>query len=269
MSGGGMPSSLYLDLQTCLVTLALVTPRVLVCLVILPGFGLNILTGMTKRCAAMAIALPAALPTFYYVQTYPPDLVLGGMLVFKEAMIGLMLGALMSIPMWVVQSIGSIFDTQRAAVQIQAGNSAVDRDASAIGALMIQAVILVMVQAGLFVALARILIESFAPWPAYTLMPPFEPGHFDVVVKRFGELFWHIILYGAPVIIPLLLIELAFALIGVFAQNLQVSFASSPVKSLVGLFVLLVYWPTLSHYVASDFTRLLELVPALLDAGPK
>jgi type III secretion protein T len=264
-----MSTSLYTDLQAGLITMALVTPRVLVCLMILPGFGLNVLTGAARRCAAMAIALPAALPTFLYVQNTPPDLIFGAMLAFKEAFLGMMLGALLSIPFWAVQSIASIFDTQRAAVQVQANNSAIDRDASALGGMLIQAVALVMVQAGLFVGLARILIESFAPWPAHTLLPPFDPGHFDIVVSRFGDLFWHIIVYGAPISIPLLLIEFGFALVGVFAKNLQVTFASSPVKSLTGLFVLLVYWPTLSHYVSGDFAALLQLVPSLLDASPK
>lgn len=264
-----MPTSLYLDLNAFIVTMALVTPRVMVCLVIVPGFGLNVLTGIAKKCAALAIALPAAVPTFQFVQATPPDLALGFMLAAKEACIGLVLGAVMSIPVWAVQSVGSTFDIQRAAVQVQANNSAVDRDASAIGGMLIQAVVMVMIHAGLFVAMIRILIESYAPWPAYMLAPPFEPGHFDVVIQRFGELFWHIIVYGAPVIVPLLLIEFGFALLGVFAQNLQVSFASAPVKSLVGLLVLLLYWPTLSHYVAADFSGLLQFVPALLDASPR
>ncbi|MEN3296554.1 MAG: type secretion protein [Burkholderiales bacterium] len=264
-----MPTSLYLDLQAFLIAMALVTPRVLICLAILPGFGLNVLNGAMKNSAAMAIALPAALPVFYQVQKYPPDLALGCALALKEAALGLMLGALMSIPFWAVHSIGAVFDSQRAAVQVQSSNPAVDRDASAVGAMLIQAVALVMIQAGLFVALARILIESFIPWPAYSLMPPFEPGHFDVVVKRFGELFWHFIVYGAPVIIPLLLIELAFALIGIFASTMQVTSVSAPIKNLAGLFVLLIYWPTLSHYVAGDFSRLLELSSQLLTGSAK
>jgi len=262
-----MPSSLLLDIQIVLVTIALVTPRVLVCLVILPGFGLNVMTGAAKNAAAMAIALPAALPTFYFVQETAPGLMLSGMLIFKEAIIGLMLGVMMSIPLWVAQSIGSILDSQRSPIQIQANNASVDRDASAVGAMLIQAVVLVMVQAGLFSALARILIESYGVWPSFTLMPPFEAGHFDILIKRFGELFWHIVVYGAPVIIPLILIEFGFAIVGVFASNLQVSFASSPVKSLTGLLILLVYWPTFSHYIAGDFSHLLDLAASLLKAG--
>ncbi|WP_050468513.1 type III secretion system export apparatus subunit SctT [Herbaspirillum chlorophenolicum] len=260
-----MPTSLLLDINAVLVTMALVTPRVLVCLVILPGFGLNVLTGMAKNAAAMAIALPAALPTFYFVQRNAPDMLTSGVIVFKEAIIGLIFGILMAIPLWVVQSIGSIFDSQRSPIQIQANNASVDRDASAIGAMLLQAVVLVMVQAGMFSAMARILIESYAVWPAYELMPPFEPGHFDIVIKRFGELLWYIVVYGAPVLIPLMLIEFGFAIIGVFASNLQVSFASAPIKSLVGLVILLLYWSTFSHYVAGDFTHLLDLVASLME----
>ncbi|MCA1325657.1 type III secretion system export apparatus subunit SctT [Herbaspirillum sp. alder98] len=260
-----MPTSLLLDINTVLVTMALVTPRVLVCLVILPGFGLNVLTGMAKNAAAMAIALPAALPTFYFVQQNAPDMLSSGVIVFKEAIIGLIFGILMAIPLWVVQSIGSIFDSQRSPIQIQANNASVDRDASAIGAMLLQAVVLVMVQAGMFTAMARILIESYAVWPAYALMPPFEPGHFDIIVKRFGELLWYIVVYGAPVLIPLVLIEFGFAIIGVFASNLQVSFASAPIKSLVGLVILLLYWSTFSHYVAGDFAHLLDLVASMME----
>jgi len=133
----------------------------------------------------------------------------------------------------------------------------------------LQAVVLVMVQAGLFSALARILIESYAIWPAYTLLPPFEPGHFDVLVQRFGNFLWYVVVYGAPVLIPLVLIEFGFAIIGVFASNLQVSFASAPIKSLVGLLILLAYWATFSHYIVGDFSHLLDLLASLTDAGKR
>lgn len=264
-----MPGSLLVDLQTLLMSIALVTPRALVCLIILPGFSLRTLQGMVRNGVAIAIALPAVLPTFLYLQHTPPDFFMSVMLVFKEAGIGCMLGVLLSIPVWAAQSIGSILDTQRSPIQIQSNNASVDQDASATGALLLQAVVLVMIQAGLFVALARIVIESYGTWPAFSLMPPFEQGHFEVLVKRFGELFWHIVVYGGPVLIPLLLIDFGFAVLGVFASNLQISFASSPIKSLVGLFILLVYWPTFSHHVASDFSRMLDLAATLLQASPK
>jgi type III secretion protein T len=262
-----MPTSLLLDFQTMMLAVALVTPRTLVCLVILPGFSLRTLTGMARNGVAIAIALPAVLPTFQYLQQNPLDMVVMGMLVFKESMLGLLLGVLMAIPMWVAQSIGSIIDMQRSPIQIQNNNASLDQDASALGGLLQQAVVLVMINAGLFVALVRILIESYGTWPAFSLLPPFDPEHADLLIKRFGELFWHIVVYGGPVLIPLIMVDFAFAMLGVFASNLQVSFASSPIKSVLGVFMVLVCWPTFSHYVSEDFARLLDLAASLMQVG--
>lgn len=264
-----MSPSILIDIQAVLITLALIAPRAIVCLVILPGTGMKSLSGMVRNAVAIAVVLPATLPTFEYVQQTPPDFFLAGALIFKEALIGLMLGVIAAMPVWVMQSVGAIMDLQRAAVQVQANNASVDQDATATGAMILQAVVMVMMQAGLYVALARILIESYGVWPAFSLAPPFEPGHFDVLVKRFAEFFWHIIVYGGPVIIPLLLIEFGFAMVGAFAPNLNVSFASAPIKSLVALVIFLLYWPTLSHYVAGDFTRLLDMMASLMQAAPR
>ena len=264
-----MNASLLVDMQSLLITLALITPRTLVCLMVLPGFGMRTMTGIMRNSVAIAIVLPAALPTFTFVQDTPPDYLMAGVLILKEAAIGMLLGVLMAIPIWVAQSIGSILDIQRSPIQIPANNSSQDRDASAIGALLLQAVVLVMIEAGLFVALTRILLESYGTWPAFNLTSPFEAGHFEIIIKRFGEFFWYIVVYGGPVLRPLMLVDLAFALIGVFAPNLQVSFASSPIKSVGGLFILLLYWPIFSYYVAGDFAHMLDLVASMLQIGPR
>lgn len=264
-----MPGSLLIDLQTLLVSMALTVPRAMACLVILPGFSLRTLHGMMRNSVAVAIALPAILPTFSFVRETPPDYFLGLILILKEVGIGMLLGVLLAIPIWVVQSVGAIFDTQRSPIQIQGNNPSADQDSSVTGHLLVQAVVLLMIQAGMYVALARILIESYGVWPSYSMMPPYEPGHFDVVLKRFGEFFWYIIVYGGPVLIPMMMVDFAFAILGVFASNLQVSFASSPIKCLLGLFIMLVYWPTLSHYVGGDFARLLDLTASLIQAGPR
>jgi type III secretion protein T len=262
-----MPNASLLDLQSVLITLSLITPRALVCLVILPGFSLRTLTGIARNGVAIAMALPAALPTYYFVQHAPPDFFMAGVLALKECAIGLLLGITMSMPVWVAQSIGSIVDAQRSPIQIQANNASLDSDASALGGMLVQAVVLVLVQSGLFLALARILIESYGIWPCFDLMPPFQPGHMEELLKRLSAFFWNIVVYGGPVLIPLMLIDFGFAIIGVFASGLQVSFASSPIKSLMGLFILLVYWPTFSHYMAADFAGMRDLAAGLLQAG--
>ena len=188
-----MQTSLLLDTQSAMISMALIAPRTIVCFMIVPGFGLNTLQGSARYMTAMAIALPAVVPTFYYVQSTPPDFLVIAVLSFKEAIVGLLLGVMLAVPFWVVQSVASIVDSQRAAVQVQANSSSLDRDASALGAIMLQGIGMVMIQAGLFVALTRILMESYALWPAFGITPPFEAGHLDVLIKRFGEFFWYVI----------------------------------------------------------------------------
>lgn len=261
-----MQTPLLVDLQNALIALALITPRTFVIFAILPGFGARTLTGIMRTAVAIGVVLPAALPAYLFVRDTPPDVFLALMLSVKEAVVGLLLGVLLAVPMWVTQSIGGILDTQRAAVQVQSNNQSIDQDASALGGMLLQAVVVVLIQAGLFMAAARIILDSYGLWPPFSLMPPYEIGQRDVLIKRMGEFFWHLIVYGAPVIIPLLLIDFGFALLGIFAGNLQVSSASAPIKALTGLFVLLVYWATFSHYVAGDFSRMLDLIPTLIQA---
>lgn len=259
--------SLIVDAQAALMAMGLATPRALACLLILPGFGTRTLTGMARNAVAIAMALPAMLPTFLFVRETPPDLLLTAALVFKEAAVGGLLGVMLSLPIWTMQSVGSLFDTQRLPLPVQANNASLDPDASAIGGLILQAVVMIMIQSGLYVATVRIVIESYGIWPAFDLTPPFEPGHLDVVIRRFTDFFWNLVVYAGPVLIPLLLVDFAFAMLSLVAPTLQVNFAASPVKSLLGLLILLLYWPTLSHYVAGDYFHILDFVREFFGAG--
>lgn len=261
-----MQAPLLIDLQNGLLALAFITPRAYVIFTILPGFGSGTLTSIMRGAVAIGIVLPAAPPAYFFVRDTPPDVFLALALAGKETVVGLMLGVLLAIPIWVAQSIGGVLDAQRSPIQIQANSASLDQDATAVGAMLLQAVVVVLIDAGLFTAAVRIILDSYGFWPACSLTPPFEIGQIDVLIKRSGEFFWHLIVYGAPVIIPLLLIDFAFGVLGVFAANLQVSFASSPIKALTGLFILLVYWSTFSRYVAGDFSHMLDLIPMLLQA---
>lgn len=260
-----MRHALFLDLQTALLALALLTPRIGVCLLILPGFAGATLSGMVRGAVAVAIALPAAPPVFVALDAASPPPLLLVLMLCKEAALGALLALLLAIPGWVVQSIGAVFDIQRSPIPSQGSNVSGEQDASIVGGLLQQAVVLVLIQAGLFTALLRILVESYGLWPAYALALPVGPGELDELLRHLAAFFWHVVVYGSPVVIALLMVDFGFAMIGVFSSGLQISAVSAPVKCLVGLLVLLLYWPTLSHYLAGDFGRLLDFSAGWLD----
>lgn len=261
-----MNTALVIDMKLALMALALVTPRAYVCLAILPGFGTRTLTGIARNAVALAVALPAAVPTYLGLQSAGFDLLTAMVVAFKEATIGLFFGVLLAIPIWVLQSVGSIFDLQRTPVQVQNVSASQDQDASATGGMMLQAGMLVMIQAGLYLGLTRVLLESYSLWPTLSPLPPVFEAPAAELVKRVGSFLGSIVIYTTPLLLPLLVIELGFAVVGTFAQGLQVSTIASPVKCVVGMAVLVLYWPTLAHYTAGDFSRQLDLVAALLGA---
>jgi type III secretion protein T len=254
---------MLIEIKALLVSMALIVPRAYVCLSILPGFGTRTLVGIARNAVGMAIALPAIVPTYWVVINTPPDMALAFMISFKEGAIGAVLGTLLAIPIWVAQSMGSVIDLQRTPIQTQNVNSSQDQDASALGSLMLQATMLVMIETGLYLAMTKTILDSYGAWPVMNLTPPFELAQVKEMIKRFGELMNSVVIYAAPVIICLMLVEFGFAILSVFAPNMQVSSAASPIKSLLGLFVIMLYWSTLSHYIGGDFARQLDLLRSL------
>lgn len=254
---------MIIEAKTLLISLALITPRAFVCMAILPGFGTRTLVGMMRNAVSMAVALPAIIPTYAAVQELPPDLIMAMVFAFKEAALGAILGTMLALPIWVIQSVGSVIDLQRTPVLTQNINPSQDQDASALGTLLLQAAVLIMIEAGLYLALTKTLLDSYAAWPVLSLSPPFDLSQMEQITQRFGDFLGHVVIYAAPVMIPLLLVEFAFSLLGVFAPSLQVSTAASPVKSLVALLILLLYWGTLAHFVGSDFSHQLDLIRSL------
>lgn len=254
---------MLLQLKALVMALALTVPRAYICFALMPGLGAFALKGVLRFAVALAVVLPAVVPTFLDLEHTPPDLLLGVIIGFKECLIGLMLGVLFAIPTWVVNAIGTVLDRQRAALQIPNMQGGADRDGSGTGAMMVQAMVVVMMQSGLFFSIVLLVLETYAYWPVSHLSPPFEAIQAEVVMQRFGLFLTYVIVYGAPLVIPLLLIDFAFALLGVFAPTLPVSFASAPIKSIVGLLLLLFYWPWLSHYIEGDFAGTLDMLRRL------
>jgi type III secretion protein T len=258
---------MVVELKTALLALALVMPRAFVCFAILPGFGTRTFTGIMRTAVSLGIALPAVVPTYIAVSAAPPIAALAGLWAFKEALIGLVLGTLLAIPIWVLQSVGSIYDLQRTPIQVSNTNPSQDQDASATGAVLLQAGVLVLIEAGLFLNFVRVLLDSYVAWPVASLTPRLLEAPPHELIQRVGLFAMHILLYTAPLLVPLLMVELAFAMLGQAAPQLQVSTSAAPVKCLVGMLVLVLYWATLSHHIASDFSRQLDLVAALY--GPR
>lgn len=81
----------------------------------------------------------------------------------------------------------------------------------------------------------------------------------DVFLGQLNQTLQHMMLYAAPFIALLLLIEAALAIIGLYAQQLNVSILAMPAKSMAGIAFLLVYLPTLLELGTGELSKLADL----------
>lgn len=247
---------LYLEfLPSLLISMARIYP----CMFLVPAFCFQHVRGMTRHTVVMVVALfptpgiHAALMGKDY-----SALMLGG-LVFKEMALGFLLGVLLFMPFWMVESVGALLDNQRGALAGGQLNPSLGPDATPVGHLFKQlAIFLLMVSLGLG-ALTQVIWDSYLIWPPTVWFPLPAANGFSVFIGLLGDTFMHMMLYAAPFIAVLLLLEFGIALLGVYSQQLQVSTLAPPVKSLAGIGILLLYFALLQDLIVGRMGQLGDL----------
>lgn len=240
-------------------------PRVFVFLLITPLFP----SAVYPRTLRVGIALGLGAPVGYGIyhqlgpQVVPPDLVV---IVLKECVLGLMIGTSIAAPFWTMRAVGALIDNQRGANAAQQVTPFSTADSSVIGAALMQALIVTLAASGAFVLIYQLLLQSFEVWPVLQLVPDARQFGLDLESMRFGDFVLRAVLYAAPVIAIILLVDFAFALMGVFAPQLQTYFASMPMKSLAGIAVLAVYLSVLLSHGEGHFRDVFRRESMLLES---
>lgn len=251
---------LYLEfLPSLLIAMARIYP----CAFLVAAFCFQHIRGMPRHAIVMVMALLPA-PGIHAVlagQDYSALMLTG--LILKEAALGVLLGVLLSMPFWLFEAVGALLDNQRGALAGGQLNPSLGPDATPIGHLFKQlAIFLLMVSLGLG-ALTQVIWDSYLIWPPTVWFPLPAANGFSVFVGLLGDTFMHMMLYAAPFIAVLLLLEFGIALLGLYSPQLQVSTLAPPVKCLAGIGILLLYFALLQDLIVGRMSLLGDLKHAL------
>ena len=232
---------------TIVVSAALSTPRLMVFMAIVPLFPSVVFTRLLRVGITLGLGAPVAMGLFHQLsQQRPHDHLVA--IVLKECILGLLLGLAVAAPLWAISAVGALADNQRGANAAQQLTPFGQADASVLGSALQQALVVLLAASGGFAAIYQLLLSSFEAWPVLQLVPDVARFALDLSAARFSEFLEHAVLYAAPVLAIVLLVDFAFALAGVFAPQLQTYFAAMPVKSIAAVAVLAVYvFVLLSH----------------------
>lgn len=244
---------------TFILGMALAAARLTPVMILVPVFCFQYLKGPLRFAVVCALALIPG-PAIGQVLAAQGDnlaSILG--LALKESMLGTLLGLLMYAPFWMFASVGALFDSQRGALSGGQLNPALGPDVTALGALFQEALIMLVVLGGGFSIVTQVIWDSYAVWPPTAWFPVLDAEGLAVLLEQLNQTLQHIMLYSAPFIGLLLLIEAALAIIGLYAQQLQVSSLAMPAKCMVGMAFFLIYWPTLKDLGTGQVQSLLDL----------
>lgn len=256
-----MPQAWIDIIWQTVIALGIGMARMLAIFIIVPVFTGMQLKGMVRNSCALALSL-MMLPQIL------PSLSSGGLttafLIFKETALGFLIGGLLAIPFWIFDWVGVLIDSQRGALNGSVFNPALGSD-SLIGGLIKQTVILLLILTGGIPLLLDVVWQSYQFWPPTQWLPQLQEDGITLWLAQLTKLFNATILYAAPIVACLLFIDFGMAILGLFSPHLQVSVLAMPVKSLLGLFLLVVYLPQLWHHAAEELQNLKTLPHVLND----
>ncbi|WP_338664483.1 type III secretion system export apparatus subunit SctT [Pararoseomonas sp. SCSIO 73927] len=246
---GGAFAQLFDLLLAPMVALGLATARLFAVFAVNPLFTRFGLTGLLRGGIAFALAMPL-------VPGLAPQVAAAGTggyillaLLVKEAVIGIVLGLVTGVPFWAAEAAGEFIDQQRGSEAATIPDPSQANEAGITGTLLGLTLIAIFFLSGGMSLLAGAIYQSYAIWPPLEAVPRFSAEAGLRTLVLLDNLVRSGLVLAAPILIALLLTELALALVGRFAPALNVFDLAMAVKGIVFVVSLPLYAIFLPHYL--------------------
>ncbi|MCX6627857.1 MAG: flagellar biosynthetic protein FliR [Candidatus Solibacter sp.] len=233
-------AGIHTDLSTFLALFGLAFARVVTAIYFAPFFGGNSVPSRVR--VGLAVILAALLaPNLARTGGAALSPLLLVALLAKEVLVGAMLGVVCQFVFYGIQMAGTLIDTQRGMNQLNYVAPQLAGPTSVLGQLKLQTAIVVFLISNGHLMYLRALDTSFRELGVLTF-PRIAPGSM-ALMETAARLSANALLIGlqmaAPVLISLLMVDVAFGILGRVASQVNVHQESQPVKALAGIGVVL------------------------------
>ncbi|MDO5621566.1 MAG: flagellar biosynthetic protein FliR [Paracoccus sp. (in: a-proteobacteria)] len=238
-----------------LILLVLVAARPLGFIALQPIFGrFKLNTGYLRGAVIVAMCcpvLPGALATLAADPGLAsPDRIPG--LIARELVVGALMGLLTGLPFWAAQTAGDLIDQQRSASMANLIDPGAGGEASVSGTFLMLVCLLVLAASGaLTQALFGPLLRSYAVIGLFQPLPPVDARLAGQVLALLDHLLRSGVLLALPVVVPLLLTEIAIVVATKYMPQLNAMFLSMSVKQGVHVLLMLLGAVMLAGYAVT------------------
>ena len=233
----------YVEFHRWILAAVLAMARIGGAFAVCPALTETMIPGVARRAAVLAFSCLAIPFIKDGMPPGEPNIWMFGALAFKEALIGFLIGFFAAIPFWIAENVGNFIDNQRGATMGEVYSPLSGAQVSTTGVFFTQIVSTVFFVGGAILVLLGALYASYSVWPVFARGVTFTP---DVPTQILGSLDGMLrttVVISAPVIIIMFLATLGLGLVNRTAPQLNVFFLSMPVKSALGVAMLIIYLP--------------------------
>jgi len=230
---------------------ALSIARAMGIVIVFPFFSKLQLTPLLKLGAALGMSM-LYIPVVHTYMEVLPEINIGvvAILVFKEFIVGLILGLFLGLPFWAILAMGEVIDTYRGASAATLFDPSAQGQATIFGDFMLMLSLAIFVSVGGLINMTALLYHSFILWSPITLEPDVQMKDFSVFTEIFGGMLIKAVLSSLPFLIVMFMAEMTAAICSRIAQKLNVFDLSMALKNLVMFLILGPFLLVYMHYVA-------------------
>ena len=210
---------------------------------ICPALTESMIPGIARRAAVLGFSCLAIPFVKGAMPPGEPSVWMFAFLAFKEALIGFLIGFFAAIPFWIAENIGNFIDNQRGATMGEVYSPLSGTQVSTTGIFFTQLVSTLFFVGGAVLVFLGALYASYSFWPVFSGSVSFAPDAPKHVLESLDGMLRVTVVISAPVIIIMFLATLGLGLVNRTAPQLNVFFLSMPIKSALGIAMLVIYLP--------------------------
>lgn len=220
-----------------LTLLALCGVRVFVMFTVLPATAQDSLPGMARNGVIYVLSsfIAYGQPADALEKIQAAGLV---GVVFKEAFIGMLIGFAASTVFWIAESVGLLIDDLAGYNNVQMTNPLSGQQSTPVSTVLLQLAIVSFYALGGMLMLLGALFESFRWWPLSQLQPDMGAVSESFVIQQTDGMMAAVVKLSAPVMLVLVLVDLAIGFVARAADKLEPSNLSQPIRGVLALLLL-------------------------------
>ena len=244
------------ELSNHLFIFALGLARMLAVFQMVPIFQQSVLPGSIRTSVAVSMVL-FAYPVFatdVVVAELPMLTIMA--LAAKEVLIGVLIGFGASVIFWAIESAGFFIDNQRGSTMASSVDPLTGSQTSPLGIFLTQVLTVFFMVGGGYFVLLMVIYESYQIFPVFEFLPALKMEDVTVWLSIMDRIMTLAIVMAAPAMIAMFLSEFGLGLVSRFAPQLNVFFLSMPVKSAVGMLMLVLYLVFLQEIWEDEFANI-------------